>query len=194
MSGFEYLIALVSVIAGIGLTRALSGLARIVNLRFEVRISDLHLVWTISLLIWLISYWWFTFLLASVEGWTIPLFVFVLLYGALIYFLLALLYPDDLRAGADLFEQFINNRKWFFATFTCLGLMDLADSLIKYHHGLDMPPMGLYGGFLGAWFVSGFLGYFTSNVRYQRVIAYSWSLVVFSFTAIFVSTSLIAGR
>jgi len=191
MSGFEYLIALVSVVAGIGLTRALSGLAKVVHMRNEVRFSDVHLAWTASLLSWLIGYWWFTFLLASVEGWTIPLFVFVLIYGALIYFLIALLYPDDLPSGVSLFEHFVASRRWFFGTFICLGVMEVADTWIKIQFGVAPPPLAFYSVFIAAWFLVGIFGFTTANLRYQRIIAYSWFFVVFSFMAIFISETLI---
>jgi hypothetical protein len=194
MSGFEYLVALVSVVAGIGLTRALSGLAKVVHLRHEVRFSDVHLAWTASLLLWLVGYWWFTFLLASVEGWTIPLFVFVLIYGALIYFLIALLYPDELRSDVNLFEHFTASRKWFFGTFICLGVMEFADTWIKSQHGIGTPPMVLYSVFIAVWFLTGILGFTTANLNYHRAIAYSWLVVVFSFMTIFVSSTLIGGN
>ena len=55
MDGFEYLVALVSVAAELGLTRALSGLAKIVYLRKKIRLSGVHIAWTGSVLLWLVS-------------------------------------------------------------------------------------------------------------------------------------------
>ncbi len=92
MTGFEYLIALASVVAGLGLTRALSGFAKIIHMRGLVKVSDINVIWTLTILLWLISYWWFTFSLTAIAQWDIPLFLFVLVYGALIFFLIALLF------------------------------------------------------------------------------------------------------
>jgi hypothetical protein len=177
MSGFEYLIALVSVVAGLGLTRALSGLAKIVHLRNKIRLSGVHIAWTGSILLWLVSYWWFTFLLASVDQWTVLLFMFVLVYGAVIYFLIALLYPDEWDSGADLFENFINNRRWFFGTFVGLGLLDLADTWIKVRLVGDDLPMIPYMGLMATWFVLGIVGAITPNRTYHKAFAYFWLLV-----------------
>jgi hypothetical protein len=87
MDKFEYLATLFSVVAGLALTRALSGLAKAVHRRQAIKLSGVHFAWTGSILFWLVSYWWFTFFLSSVEDWTVPLFLFVLIYGAFIYFL-----------------------------------------------------------------------------------------------------------
>ncbi len=184
MSGFEYLIALASVVAGLGLTRALSGLAKIVHLRKKIRLSGVHIAWTGSVLLWLISYWWFTFLLASIERWTVPLFLFVLVYGAVIYFLIALLYPDKLDSGTDLFDYFVDNRRWFFGTFVGLGVLDIADTWIKWLYDLPPPPMILYSVLMTFWLALGIVGATTANRRYHKTFAYIW-LVVFGSWATF---------
>jgi len=191
MSGFEYLIALVSVVAGLSLTRALSGLAKTIHLRGEIRFSAVHLTWTASLLLWLIDYWWFTFLLAPIEHWTMPLFLFVLVYGATIYFLIALLFPDNLDSGIDLFENFQKSRLWFFGTFIGLGVLDLVDSWTKTYYGVGTPPKGLYSVFIATWVLLGIFGATTTNLTYHRAIAFIWLTMVVSFTALFISESLI---
>ncbi len=126
MSSFEYLATLVSIVAGLALTRALSGLARVAHFRTEIRNYGVHVAWTGSVVLWLVSFWWFTFRLASVETWIIPLLLFVLLYGSVIYFLIAMLYPDELDPGTDMLEYLVENRAWFFVTFVGLGVLDLA--------------------------------------------------------------------
>jgi len=189
MSGFEYLIALVSVVAGLSLTRALSGLAKTIHLRGEIRFSAVHFVWTASLLLWLIDYWWFTFLLAPVEQWTMPLFLFVLVYGAIIYFLIALLFPDNLDSGIDLFEHFLKSRRWFFGTFIGLGVLDLVDSWTKTYYGVGTPPKSLYTVFIAVWLLLGIFGAIATNLNYHRAIAFTWLTVIVSFTALFISGS-----
>jgi hypothetical protein len=191
MDGFEYLVALVSVVAGLGLTCALSGLAKIVHLRKEIRLSGVHIAWTGSILLWLVTYWWFTFLLASVDSWTVPLFLFVLVYGAVIYFLIALLYPDKWDSGTDVFEYFVDNRRWFFGTFVGLGILDIADTWIKIRlraevgDGLPMIP---YLILMTSWLALGVVGTITANRIFHKAFAYVWLLVFGSWvtTALFV--------
>ena len=179
MNGFEYLVALVSVVAGLALTRALSGLAKIVHLRKKIRLSGVHFAWTGSVLLWLVTYWWFTFWLASIDAWTVALFLFVLGYGAVIYFLIALLYPDTLDSGTDLFDYFIDNRRWFFGTFVGLGVLDIGDTWIKSgFYDLPAPPMIPYLILMSSWFAFGIVGASTANRTYHKAFAYVW-LVVF---------------
>jgi hypothetical protein len=180
MSGFEYLIALTSVVAGLCLTRALSGLARMVHLRVraQVQMSDIHVIWTANILLWLVSYWWFTYTLASVAQWTIPLFLWVLVYGALIFFLIALLYPENLDSDTGLFSHFMGTRRWFFGTFIGLGVVDIADVWVKMYYGVPPPPMQTYSMLMIAWFSVGIIGAYTGNPAIHRIIAYLWFGVI----------------
>jgi hypothetical protein len=174
MNSFEYLIALVSIIAGLGLTRALSGLAEVVHAGGERRVSGVHIAWTGSVLLWLVAFWWFTFLLGSVDSWTPPLLLFVLLYGAVLYFLIALLYPRNLEAQTDLFAYFLANRRWFFGTFVALGVLDLADTWLKFRLTGDLPPMLPYSLLMISWISLGILGAVSASRPFHRIFAYSW--------------------
>jgi hypothetical protein len=50
MDGFEYLTALVSVVAGLGLTRALSGFAKVIHTENKTALSGVHIAWTLSII------------------------------------------------------------------------------------------------------------------------------------------------
>ncbi len=178
MSSFEYLVALVSIVAGLGLTRALSGIARVVHARGDRSLSGVHLAWTGSVLLWLVGFWWFTFLLESIDTWTTPLLLFVLLYGAVIYFLIALLYPDELDAGTDPLAYFLDNRRWFFGTFLALGVLDLMDTWLKYRLVENLPPMIPYSLLMISWISLGILGVLSASRAFHRAFAYSWVVVM----------------
>ena len=175
MDVFEYLAALVSVVAGLSLTRALSGFAKMVDSEHDARLSGVHIAWTLSVILWLVGFWWFTFMLASIESWPVSLLLFVLLYGAIIYFLIALLYPDRHEAEIDIFENFISGRRSFFVTFVVLGVVDITDTLIKTRiYDMDSPPILVYSLLILFWISFGITGAFTANRIFHRVFAYSW--------------------
>jgi hypothetical protein len=181
MNSFEYLVALVSIIAGLALARALSGLAKGVHTAGGRGISGVRIAWTGSLLLWLVAFWWFTFLLASIDTWTTPLLLFVLVYGAVIYFLIALLYPDEPQGETDSIAHFLRDRRWFFLTFVALGLLDLVDTWLKYRllESADlMPPMIPYSLLMVSWISLGTIGVVSANERFHRVFAYSWVVVM----------------
>ena len=185
MNPFEYLVALVSIVAGLGLTRALSGLAKIVHTSGDHRVS-VHVAWTGSVLLWLVAFWWFTFWLGSLDTWTVPLLLFVLLYGAVIYFLIALLYPDKLDAETDFLEYFVENRRWFFGTFVALGVLDLADTWLKYELLTQAHlPMVPYSLLMISWLSLGVVGVFSASPSFHRVFAYTWVVVMGLWVATF---------
>ena len=76
MDSFEYLVGLFSVVAALGLARALSGTAKLVYLRFEVTVSWIHLLWAANVIVWLVMFWWFSFPLSEVKLWNAPLLFF----------------------------------------------------------------------------------------------------------------------
>ena len=163
MSSFEYLIALVSVIAGLGITRTLSGIARLVDYRSQIVFSWIPIVWTINVLLWLVAFWWFTFLLSGLEVWSPWLHIFVLVYAGVIFFLLALLHPESIGAGFDMFEHFLENRKMFFGALIVTATIDVLDTFIKDHLGLPAPDLYIYCTFLLIWITIGAIALYSGH-------------------------------
>ena len=180
MDSFEYLIALVSVIAGLGIARALSGIARLLDARHRIRFSWIPLCWTASALLWLVAFWWFTFLLSSIDGWSTALHIFVLVYAGSIFFLLALLHPESIPDGHDMLVHFLDNRKLFFGALLTVGLLDLADTWIKARLGLSTPPLIQYGIHMAPWIIFSIVAMYVRNKTFHAVFAIGLFL---SFTA-----------
>jgi hypothetical protein len=171
VDSFEYLIALVSVIAGLGITRALSGMARLLDARRKIAISWIPICWTLNVLLWLVAFWWFTFLLSSFEGWSPWLHVFVLVYAGAIFFLLALLHPESLEEGSDMLEHFLDNRRMFFGALLIVALIDVADTWIKSLIGLSAPPLMQYSALMLPWITMSTIAMFVRNRTYHAVFA-----------------------
>lgn len=171
MDSFEYLITLVSVIAGLGITRSLSGIARLFDTRRNISFSWIPICWTFNVLLWLIAFWWFTFLLSSFEGWSPWLHVFVLFYAGVIFFLLALLHPESLEEGHDMLGYFLDNRKMFFGTLLVLALIDVADTSIKIRIGLPTPPLMQYAALILPWIIMSTLALFIRNRKFHALFA-----------------------
>jgi hypothetical protein len=171
MDDFEYLIALVSVIAGLGITRALSGSAKLLNARRTISISWIPLCWTVNVLLWLVAFWWFTFLLSSFEGWSPWLHVFVLIYAGIIFFLIALLHPDSFGDEHDMLEHFLDNRRIFFGTLLIAALIDIADTWIKFRLGLSSPPILRYTALILPWVTMSAIGMYVRSRIYHSLFA-----------------------
>lgn len=171
MDSFEYLIALVSVIAGLGIARALSGLARLFDARHRITFSWIPICWTFNVLLWLIAFWWFTFMFSSFEGWTPGLHIFVLIYAGAIYFSLALLHPEIIEDGHDMLEHLLNNRMVFFGTLLLLAFIDIADTWIKYRLGVGIPPLTGYLSLVLPWIVMSAIAMFSHSRKYHSAFA-----------------------
>lgn len=179
MDEFEYLAALVSVVAGLSLARALSGVADILDSGRSLIQFDLHIVWTFNLLLWLVGFWWFTFMLSSLDTWTVSLLLFVLLYGAVIYLIVALLHPNSAAAGAGKLGDFIDRRRPFFAAFIALGLIDIADTLIKTEiYTMPGPPTKWYWALMVLWILFGAYAWRSTSRTFHRIFAYCWLVII----------------
>ena len=184
MDEFEYLAALVSVVAGLSLARALSGVADILDSGQPLIRSDLQIAWTISVLVWLVGFWWFTFMLSSIANWTVLLLLFVLLYGAVIYLLVALLHPNSKAESAGAANDFVARRKPFFATFIALGLVDIADTLIKTEiYAMPGPPTRWYWVLMIIWILFAAYAWVSASQMFHRICAYFWLVLIASWNA-----------
>jgi hypothetical protein len=79
-------------LVGFSLTRLLNGASQLIQHQRK-RIYWVHLVWVLFMFLYVIAFWLWEFGLASIPAWTFPLYVFVIIYGILVYLLCALLFP-----------------------------------------------------------------------------------------------------
>ena len=146
---FEYLTILISVVIGLALTHLLTNLIRIIHNRDLVKPYWVHLLWSATIVLWTISFWWFTFSMSTVREWTLGLFAFVMVYAVLLYVLMALLFPEDIEENQNYEQLYFRNQKWFFTTLTLFLVLDLFDFWIRLQTGLDIVTVGPYAFFIG---------------------------------------------
>ena len=146
---FEYLTILISVVIGLALTHLLTNLIRIIHNRDRVKPYWVHLLWSATIVLWTISFWWFTFSMSTVREWTLGLFAFVMVYAVLLYVLMALLFPEDIEENQNYEQLYFQNQKWFFTTLTLFLVLDLFDFWIRLKTGLDIVTVGPYAFFIG---------------------------------------------
>ena len=146
---FEYLTILISVVIGLALTHLLTNLIRIIHNRDRVKPYWVHLLWSATIVLWTISFWWFTFSMSTVREWTLGLFAFVMVYAVLLYVLMALLFPEDIEDNQNYEQLYFQNQKWFFTTLTLFLVLDLFDFWIRLKTGLDIVTVGPYAFFIG---------------------------------------------
>jgi hypothetical protein len=191
VSAFEYLAAFISIVAGLSVAQTLSGAVRLIHGRRTMKASPVHVLWTASLLLWLILFWWFSFSLENVSGWSVGHLLFVLLYAALIYLLLALLYPSELPADFDAAAHLEFNRRWFFGVLFLLGVVELVDTWFKEGSGIISPgdQADVFGAtwwypfFMAVWFVGSIVSARVSRPWLDRIFAGLFFLLAVAYLA-----------
>ena len=122
---------LLGMIVGLGLTHLLRQFARIVEHPRDKRVYWVHLLWVLSVFLFLLHFWWWEFRLASIGQWTFNLFLFVSLYALLLYLLCVFILPDSLHDYADYRDYYYSRRRWFFGALAAVYLVDYVDTLLK---------------------------------------------------------------
>lgn len=129
MTMFEYVMVLVSIVVGLGMTHLLQGVLDIVQER--TRAYWVHLVWVAWAFIQAIFWWWWEFRYSEVEAWTFPLFLFVIGFAFLLYLMCGLLFPKSIEKYGDFKTYFYARKAWFFSVLAAFFGVDVIDTALK---------------------------------------------------------------
>lgn len=186
MTMFEYVMVLVSIIVGLGLTHLLQGVLDIIQER--TRFYWVHLVWVGSMFVQAILWWWWEFRFSEVETWTFPLFLFVLSFAFLVYLMCGLLFPKSIDAYGDFKAYFYARKAWFFATLATFFTVDLLDTALK---GVEhFRSLGLEYPLATAFLVAGSItAIFVKSERFHAVFAVAALLYQLSWALRYVYTA-----
>lgn len=128
---FLHVRVLLGMVVGLGLTHLIRHFARIIDRPVRERAYWIHLVWAISMFLYLLHFWWWEFRLSGTVHWTFMLYLYVAMYALLLYLLCAIIFPDSMEGYADYEEYFYSRRKWFFSVLALAYVVDLGDTWIK---------------------------------------------------------------
>jgi hypothetical protein len=96
MTPFEYVIVLISIILGLGITTILTGIAELMKHTRPVKLFAPYLIWILLIFVLHVQDWWLSYQLMSVEEWSLPFFLMIILYPINLYILAHLLFPAGL--------------------------------------------------------------------------------------------------
>jgi hypothetical protein len=139
MDMYLHIRVLFTIILGLGVSRLLSGVARIVQHPKEYKVYWVHLLWALFVFLYLIHFWWWEYRLQTVQQWTFPLYFFISMYAVVQYLLCVLLFPEEMADYKSFKEYFYSRRQWIFSLMATLFIADIADTLVKgraYLHAL----------------------------------------------------------
>jgi hypothetical protein len=128
---FPHIRIILGMVIGLGVTRLLSGVARIVQHPGQYRLYSVHLAWVASVLLMLVHFWWWEFGLFQIESWTFGKYLFIIFYAVTLFLLCALLFPDSMLDYTSYEDFFYSRRAWFFGLLAATYLLDVIDTLLK---------------------------------------------------------------
>lgn len=110
MDRFEFLMVLMSIIIGLGISELLTNVARQIKARKTSRPFWVHSGFVILMFLAFLQIWWEAWELRSVEVWTFPALLMMLAAPAGLFVISHVMYPDVIE-GADLEDYYFRNSR-----------------------------------------------------------------------------------
>ena len=148
MNQFEYVMVLVSIIIGLGITHVLFGISgvvdRISRRKADLELSVAHAAWLGFCLSWMVMFWWWEYRFASrVNDWTIGLYLFLVIYSITLFLMSAILVPRSWEGIRSLKEYFLERRVWFYSLLLLATVLDVCDAYLKGGVGYLLENQGV---------------------------------------------------
>lgn len=128
---FTHVRIIIGMVLGISVSRLVMGMAEFLQHPKRKKIYWVHLGWVTYLFITITHFWWYEFALAKIRIWSFGLYFFLICFACLFAFVASLLFPSSMTEYVDYEDYFQSRRRTFYAMFTVLAFVDLADTAIK---------------------------------------------------------------
>jgi hypothetical protein len=130
MSPFEYVIVLISIILGLGITLVLTGIAQLIREERSVRLFGPYLIWIVLVFVMHVHEWWITYQLKTMVAWKLPTFLFIILYPILLFILANLLFPDSWeKSNRDMKQFYFTAYRKFFGCAVALVVLSVLQNI-----------------------------------------------------------------
>jgi hypothetical protein len=129
MTPFEYVIVLISVILGLGITTILTGVAELIKNTRPVRLYAPYVVWIVIVFVLHFQEWWLSYQLMSVNEWSLQFFLLIVLYPINLYILAHLLFPASFAKDFSTKEFFLEHYPRFFTGAIILVVLSIIQNI-----------------------------------------------------------------
>lgn len=182
---FNYVAVLVSIIIGLAATRMLRAMSEMLQVANRSRIYWIHVMWTLTIFMEVLLFWWVLYRWHYTTDWTFFLFVWVTVPSILIYLASAILFPGEIEnsGSPDWRDYYYKNRRSFFLIFGAIAPLDIVDTLLKgKQHFLNQGVP--YLAFVALWGFGCLIAAITANRRYHAMWAIAFPAAVIAYTAL----------
>lgn len=128
---FVYIRIVLGMVVSLGIARLLAGVSRFIQQPGRHAVYGVHLVWTASMLLMLLHFWWWEFSLGQLRPWHFTTYLFIVAYAAVLFLMCTILYPDDLAGHVGYRAYFLTRRAGFFGLLAVGFAFDLFDTHLK---------------------------------------------------------------
>lgn len=166
MSQFEFIFVLISIVAGLALTRLLSGLTQSFQRR-ERKLDLAHILFSLGTILLLFSIWWNSFRWEEREVWTYLEYSLLCVYMSMFYAMAAILHP----LNSQFVPRFDDIRAPFYVVFILYGFVEF---LVVY---VRDGSLALDYLIIGQLYLLAGIGIFIRKTRFDQLFA-AWTLFV----------------
>jgi hypothetical protein len=137
MSMFEYLMVIVSIILGLGITQILRGFSKVARSHSR---SAVVVLFGIYIFTFHIQVWWALWDLHAFDAWNLGYFIFLVSIPCLLFACAELLFPMATTAETDWKAHYDSVRVWFLGTLALLSSIAVLETWLF----LDVPLTHAY--------------------------------------------------
>ena len=181
MSSFEFIVTLMSIVIGLGVTNLLAGAGRAFYRREKNPMDEVRIVLTAATLLLLVLQWWVTFRWNTDVNWSFDEFLVLIVWTIALYLLTVFLYPPDLSEEEEHQARFGRNRSGYYSTFIVMCVLDIVQTAIRgelAHPIWYLPYVGQYTLIAGGGLVARRRGYDRFFAWYLLITLLIWALGV----------------
>lgn len=138
---FAHVRIIIGMVMGLGITRLLSGAAGFIQHPSHQRVSLLHSLWAVAVLLELILFWWWDVRSIQDNYLNFRVYIAQITYAITLYMLAALLFPENIAEFDGYEDFFINRRRWFFsflAVTWAIDILKISDPLSRINSAFAM--------------------------------------------------------
>jgi hypothetical protein len=144
MDAFEYIMVIVSIITGLGLSTILTGVGELIQGRKIIRVYTVHLIWVGFIFLLQVELWWVWWGLRNRIEWDLASFFLLLLHPIVLYVLSIMAFPNiSMGERVNLKEYYYDNRTWFFGVFSIYPALNLIRDFV-FLEGPFIDPRHLF--------------------------------------------------
>lgn len=168
MDPFSYVCVLTSIVAGLALTRLISGLGQLLQSRGRARPYWVHTLWMVNLILGVVVTWWTQYRWRHAPSWTLFLVLWLLVIPVTNYLATVLLFPDE-REGEPIRDwraHYYSSARLLFCLLALSFTFDVVDTLLKgMTHFRSIGP--LYPFTMTLYICLSLVAAFTQSPRYH---------------------------